>query len=108
MTIAELMTESFDCSEAKGWHDVPRSLAEDIALAHSELSEALEAHRDGDKMDEISFVNGKPEGVAVELADVLIRLADTCKRFNIPLEMALHVKMAYNRTRSYRHGGKKL
>lgn len=50
----------------------------------------------------------KPIGIAVELADVLIRIADTCGRYNIPLEEALKLKLAYNKTRPHRHGGKKL
>lgn len=49
---------------------------------------------------------GKPEGVAAEFADVLIRIADWCGKHNIPLEEALRAKMAFNKTRPHRHGGK--
>lgn len=49
---------------------------------------------------------GKPEGIAVEFADVLIRIADWCGKHNIPLEEALRAKMVYNKTRPHRHGGK--
>jgi hypothetical protein len=32
---------------------------------------------------------------------------DTCQRYGIDLEAALQVKMAYNKTRPCRHGGKR-
>ena len=43
-----------------------------------------------------------------EFADVLIRIFDTCGKYDIPLAKAMAAKMAYNETRAYRHGGKKL
>lgn len=106
MTIDELLQESWDVEKAAGWHDNDRSVGDDIALIHSEVSEALEAYRDGMALNAIFHMNGKPEGVAVELADVLIRIAGFCKRHGVPLEEAIRVKHAYNRTRPYRHGGK--
>lgn len=53
-------------------------------------------------------VLNKPEGVASELADVVIRVADLCGLYGIDLETALEEKMAFNDTRPYRHGGKQL
>jgi NTP pyrophosphatase (non-canonical NTP hydrolase) len=50
--------------------------------------------------------DGKPEGVAAEFADVLIRIGDFCGGFGIDLERAVREKLAYNRTRPHRHGGK--
>jgi NTP pyrophosphatase (non-canonical NTP hydrolase) len=117
MTIKELIEEAHRTAVEKGWWDLPvdngrvvqdRNFGELIALAHSELSEALEEYRHGRDMDEIYSIDGhKPEGIAVELADLFIRIADTCGRYGIPLELALEKKMAFNRTRPYRHGGKK-
>ena len=49
----------------------------------------------------------KPLGVASEAADILVRLLDFCGENGIDLEAEYEKKMAYNRTRSYRHGGKK-
>lgn len=50
----------------------------------------------------------KPEGVGSEFADVLIRLLDDCRRFGIDIEKEMKRKIAYNRTREYRHGGKRI
>lgn len=106
-----------------------RNFGEVIALIHSELSEALESYRDGEPplwfkhADPLSVpvaqnnwsshshnddgVPGKPEGVASELADVLIRVFDYVGAYDIPLADALIAKHAYNVTRPYRHGNKK-
>jgi NTP pyrophosphatase (non-canonical NTP hydrolase) len=113
LTIAELIAESHGTALNKGWWEKDRPFSEGIALMHSELSEALEAWRGGDDLTKISYssaqgvnVADKPFGIAVELADVLIRIGDWCGKHNIPLEEALRAKMAYNKTRSFRHGGK--
>jgi len=92
----------------KGWWEESRGIPECLALIHSEVSEALEAFRVGDKGTSIAYdgITKKPEGLAVEMADILIRVFDVCAAFNIPLADALAVKMTYNKTRSKRHGGK--
>lgn len=50
----------------------------------------------------------KPEGVVVEFIDALIRLLDTLGAENANVQKVLDLKMAYNRTRPHRHGGKRL
>lgn len=50
----------------------------------------------------------KPEGLPIELADVVIRAFDLAERFNIDIVDAIEKKMRFNETRSFRHGGKKL
>lgn len=99
-----------DVNERNGWHDDSRPFAADIALLHSEVSETYEAYRDHGFMDVTDYdVQGlpKPEGVKSEMADVFIRLLDTCGRYNIDLVAEFTRKMAYNETRGYKHGGKK-
>ena len=49
----------------------------------------------------------KPEGIAAELADVIIRVLDYCAYAGIDIENVLKVKHEYNKSRPYRHGGKK-
>jgi NTP pyrophosphatase (non-canonical NTP hydrolase) len=96
-----------------GWFDDDRTFGEMIALLHSEVSEALEEYRDHGLADVTStlLVEGqvaKPLGVGSELADVLVRLLDTCERTGIDLEYEFERKLAYNATRGYKHGGKNL
>lgn len=80
-----------------GWWDEERTFGEIVALCHSELSEALEEYRAKRPMlyceglgvnkacldDECGgieclscFPGRKPEGIAVELADCIIRILD--------------------------------
>ncbi len=138
MYISELVADAYETAKSKGWHDKPATFGDRIALIHSELSEALEAFRtlDNDSHDQLrqqtyksavtglltrlpcqyttdsegveTQTNNKPEGVWSELADVVIRVADLCGLYGIDLDEALEAKMAYNKTRPYRHGGKQL
>jgi NTP pyrophosphatase (non-canonical NTP hydrolase) len=44
--------------------------------------------------------------VPIEIADLVIRVADFCRANGIDLAAAVRYKMAYNETRPHRHGGK--
>lgn len=87
-----------------GWHEKPRSMGESIALMHSELSEALEAARHGNPPDD-----KVPEydGISAEFADVIIRILDTAEASGLNVIGALIAKAEYNKSRPYKHGGKK-
>lgn len=93
----------------KGWWTTPKTFGEQIALFHSELSEALEEFRNGHTPNEIYYgEDEKPEGVPIELADCIIRILDTCGFYNIDIWAAIMIKTQYNLGRSHRHGGKVL
>jgi NTP pyrophosphatase (non-canonical NTP hydrolase) len=84
-------------------------MGDQFANFHAELSEAWECYRILSDVPAPFYIDGntgKPEGIATELADCIIRILDTCKRYNWPLAQALLVKMEYNETRPYRHGNK--
>lgn len=103
--INDLVKEAYGNAKEKGWWDEPRNDFELMALIHSEVSEVVEDLRVG-KVGLNFEENGKPIGVPSELADILIRVFDYCGARGIDLEQAVRLKMAYNKTRPYRHGGK--
>lgn len=107
MGVRELVKVAHANAVAKGFHDPAPTFGDFIALAHSELSEALEAYREHGLADGTSD-GGKPEGVASELADTVIRIADMCGALGIDLEAAIVAKVKHNAGRPYRHGGKRL
>ncbi len=97
-TLLELQGVAHATAVTKGWHDgadPERDFQKWIALAHSELSEALDAHRKGRGL----------AAIGEELADVVIRVMDTAEAMGIDLEGAVRQKMWFNAMRSQRHGG---
>ena len=52
------------------------------------------------------YQDRKPEGIAVELADCIIRILDYCGKEGIDIDAIIRAKHEYNKTRPYKHGGK--
>ena len=135
MEIKTLVAKAHENAVKHGFWEPTLPFGTAIALIHSELSEALEEERAGralvwykcaagngdgticnpkrwidcdmgGKEDRCPFRHKKPEGVAVELADAVIRIADLCGHLGIDLEEVIEIKMAYNEGRPYKHGKK--
>ena len=106
MDVKDLQLASHAIAVSKGWWEEDRNIGELLALVHSEVSEALEEWRGGEDLAVIRMEGDKPVGFAVELADTLIRICDLAESAGIDLNAALKIKMAYNATRPWRHGGK--
>lgn len=71
------------------------TIGDALALIHSEVSEALDAHRNDDS---INF--------SEECADIAIRLFHLCYDLNINLEKMIEYKMKVNEQRPINHGRK--
>ena len=86
-----------------GWYRNPqtgepveRNFGEVVALMHSELSEALEAHRKDLRDDKLP----SRSGIEVEFADCIIRILDTAAAMGLDVPGALIEKNRYNRMRA--------
>lgn len=109
----------------KGWRsDDAETRTPDTftALLTTEIAEFFEAYRDGEpdlwyehKQPEVSKDTpqaadgtlGKPQGMASEIADIIIRALDTADELKLPIIQATLHKHNFNTTRPFRHGGKK-
>ena len=125
MTISQMVKIAHDNAVEKGFHDKRMEVGTMIALVHSELSEALEAHRTGKFLppgmvasllryadgDDYAMTKGQFEVSCKstfedELADTVIRIADMCGLLGINLEAHIKAKMRFNAKRPKLHGKK--
>lgn len=100
-TLAQMIHNN---AKAHGWHDKEIEEGTALCLIHGEVSEAMEAARHGNPPSEHI-----PEfsGIEEELADVVIRCMDWSTKRGYRLGDAIIAKHEFNKTRPYKHGGKR-
>lgn len=132
MTVNEFAQDVHKNAVAHGWYDAPITFPEVAVMIHAEISEAVEEWRSGNPViygtcalspenckfskicDNVGHPSGadtegncKPEGVAVELCDAVMRIMDFLAFMGVDIEAVLMAKHEYNKGREYRHGGKR-
>ena len=125
----DLRDLAYENAKSKGFHESTPEVTEEgwlandamkMALIHSEVSEVLEALREGRAPANLYYIGhgewevdedrdaygnlNKPEGVPAELADIIIRVLDYCGSREIDIAEAVRRKVAYNATRPALHG----
>lgn len=95
----------------KEWHqsDPLENVWKFLGNIHAEVSEAWEEARmpEFDPTAVRFGEDGKPEGFGIEMADVVIRVMDTCEALGVDLETMIEEKHRFNETRPHRHRGKR-
>lgn len=128
-----LMDEIHRINVANGWFDRERPFSDDCMLIDTETAEAYEDYRNGMDPNEVVYIckncnrayssypregmcqhheckGGhwvKPEGPPTEMIDVIVRALDSLKRMGVDPDQLMMEKLKYNRSRGYRHGGKR-
>lgn len=110
MKLNQLRDELHGLAKAKGWYDQPETddhfIARFVANTHGELSELWEAHRKG-QLNQPCTKDAGLTYLEEEMADIIIRTLDACGRLGVDIERAVTLKHECNKSRAYRHGGKK-
>lgn len=113
--LADVCIRIFDIAGKYGWgeeiekkynHWITKKIVDDftirsfpgqLTVLHYHLSKSWEGHETGNTNEEIGW-----------LSECLITTSFIAKQYGIDLDQAITEKMAYNATRTHRHGGKVL
>ena len=118
-TLNEIADAVHSLAVEKGWHSYDgetHNMFVERACnnLHDEVSELHEAYRndtlykDCDKAEKMKEAGIEPLlCIEEEFADIIIRVLDNCRRLDVDIQSAVERKHAFNKTRGYRHGGKK-
>lgn len=133
-TLKEWQDAVLAVNEEKGWNEgaKEKAMGDWCMLKVTEIAEAYEDHRDGRSPTEIYYedeqgrklsqedvdgicsrageyirVRFKPCGIPIEMIDTLYRVLHFCAVYGLDADVLMEMKMAYNKTRPYRHGGKR-
>lgn len=113
----------YEANKAKGFWDKERNVGETLMLVVTELSEGLEAHRDGkmfkgghrlkevisrstDEAFTTIFKEEVKDTYEDEIADAIIRLLDMAGGQGIDIDFHINQKLRFNATRDRLHGKK--
>lgn len=112
MKLSEMQKAAWENSERHGFHEglENSNIPTKLMLIVAEAAEALEEFRSNHPS--ARYYNpekpDKPEGIGPELADIVIRVGDLAEMLGFDLEDEVAVKMKYNESRPYKHGGKRV
>lgn len=114
MSLNELRDAVHALAKEKGWYSFEgetrdQYIARCVASYHGEVSELWEAHRNHTwdaPCDKAAKMEVPLTCAQEEMADIIIRVLDTCGFLGIDIAEAVNAKHAYNATREFRHGGK--
>lgn len=98
--------DAHDLASSKGFYDhEPTMQAKGTWFMNitEEVCEAWDCIKSGQTSTTLK-IDGKPEGLPIELADIALRLFDVCAALGVDLEHAMRIKHEYNKTRPWKHG----
>jgi NTP pyrophosphatase (non-canonical NTP hydrolase) len=117
-TVNEIADAVHALAWRQGWHSDEENLDAFLERAcnnlHDEVSELHEAWRNNDlhnacdKSEKMIALGLSPlTCIEEELADIVIRVFDNARKFNVDILSAILRKHSFNASRPLRHGGKK-